>query len=201
MRDRAFNAKAHEVRSILEGRKTQTRRVAKGVHAVHAHTGEALARLDSAGHRITCPYGQPGDRLWVREAWCAPTGWIEETSYRATAIKDGWTADEVADQRWRSPIHMPRSASRITLEVTGVRVERLQEISDSDCLAEGIEPVGAPAQLQSGESVQVGKLGSRYSTARALYADLWESINGPGSWDANPLVWVIEFCRIDTGAV
>jgi hypothetical protein len=93
---------------------------------------------------------------------------------------------------------MPRVYSRITLEITGVRVERLQDITNADCVAEGIEPIGDEQTIKgTGFTVQAGRLNDRYSTVRQLYSELWESINGPGAWNANPWVWVVEFRRCE----
>ena len=150
-----------------------------------------------------CPYGQPGDRLWVRETWYCDDYRVQRGPYlkpddMATdeARKDGTliyrasSGDrpyEAEQPVWRPAIHMPRWASRITLEVTCVRVERLQDISAADALAEGVnvhpDHHGKPRT-------------SIYSPVQA-YRDLWEQINGPDSWDANPWVWCVSFRRID----
>jgi hypothetical protein len=137
---------------------------------------------------VRCPYGQPGDRLWVREAWSRD----EEDGalfYRAD-VGTGNEADDwqrniyegASGYRWKPSIFMPRWASRILLEVTAVRVERLQDISEADAIAEGA-PWAACGAPQEGSH-------------KAGFAQLWESINGPNSWDANPWVWVIEFKRV-----
>ena len=166
------------VRAILGGRKTQTRRVVKD-------QGRVPTVLQSDGNRLLpkhvpdwftdyCPYGGHGDRLWVREThWRAEGegtgGKVRFLQYKATSPDDPPLGD-----RWRPSIHMPRWASRITLEVTGVRVERVQDISNEDVHAEGFAPWG-----------------DKYLS----FADLWDSINanrGYG-WDANPWVWVVEF--------
>jgi len=208
------------VRAIREGRKTQTRRLVKGAPSEWSPEQPQFfcpTVLDRWGNEdagperfgagnsdgsdwLVCPY-KPGDRLWVREAWrttgddgrCDHMPPRDMQSHQVWYEADGRApADECAG-KLRSSIFMPRWASRITLEVVGVRVERLQDISDSDCIAEGIVAVGEPGLLASGASVQVGKLGSRYSTARNLYSQLWESIHGPGSWARNEWVWVVDF--------
>lgn len=136
-----------------------------------------------------CPYGQPGDRLWVRETWHPETSNPDaKAAYRADC--DYETGKECG---WRPSIHMPRWASRILLEITDVRVERLQDIDEDDCLAEGIAQVvreKLPRIQQCGEydAINVDPV--------AEYRDLWESISGAGSWDAKPWVWVIEFRRV-----
>jgi hypothetical protein len=125
-----------------------------------------------------CHIGGIGDRLWVRETWC---GFTDEPYYRATAVEDGMLPEEVADERWKPSIHMPRRASRIDLEVTGVRVERLQDISAEDCTAEGLRSF-----LREHDAV---------CDLRDQFRNLWESINGPESWASNPWVWAVEFKR------
>lgn len=199
------------VRAILDGTKTQTRRVVK------PSRGRPIEFLGGGGsdgpdwnnpecwgyewqdgasfvtlkadpmemHQYTypCPYGQPGDRLWVRETFCDDWQDTRGIVYRADGGLDGEMAD--AGCKWRPSIHMPRAASRITLEVTGVRVERLQDISIPDAMAEGV--VETNTNLRGLEPCM------EWCYA---FEDLWQSINGPGSWDANPWVWVIEFKKV-----
>lgn len=200
------------VRSILADLKSQTRRLAPGVAAIHAVTGEPLAGLDSDGPRAECPYGKPGDHLWVREAWrtldeldhlngteiadaCISAGYSKPWAplqYEADGRQVNWqhTSTPPHDTspkagRYRHARFMPRWASRITLEVTGVRTERLQDISEADCRAEGC--AGGHGAIS----------GYPYNaTPYEHYRRLWESLNGKGSWDANPIVWVVEFRRI-----
>jgi hypothetical protein len=172
------------VRAIIDGRKTQTRRIVKNQdwYRLKGEYGEKLRSVD------TCLYGKPGDRLWVRESfssWHMGCHWYDCTRegrskpscsnlfYRATHH----FPDD--DQRWVPSIHMPRWASRITLEITGVRVERLRDISEADAVAEGCQCAGVPASL----------------TNRGAFAKLWESINGPDSWQDNPWVWVVSFTK------
>lgn len=178
------------VRAILAGRKTQTRRV---VEERPRKDGVKMNMelLKSIGVGCACRFGAVGDRLWVRETWLPlwdsgagfltclfPTG--RENSPDAYKYRADGEAPTNFGAKWRPSIHMPRDASRITLEITGVRVERLQEISEEDAIAEGCQCSGVPASL----------------TNRGAYAKLWESLHGPGSWDANPWVWVIEFTRL-----
>ncbi len=217
MADHPILFSAPMVRALLAGTKTQTRRVVKpqptgfvGGPGITLADGSPapLMPLDETiepyGRVIRCPYGQPGDRLWVRETW-----YFEGTDMmrhgRTHSTQDGvvrYLADGArrtinthweAVERWmtrkpqnRPGIHMPRWASRITLEVTGVRVERLQEISEADAIAEGVnvhpDHHGRPRT-------------SIYSPVEA-YRDLWESINGQGSWEVNPWVWVVSFKRV-----
>lgn len=203
MKERPILFSAPMVRAILAGTKTQTRRVWKlprGCSWYAGHGGEAAGMVqDDDGpawwhvSEQRCPYGQPGDRLWVREAWRAlrrfdsmpplDIEWRSMVAYEAdTPTGDYRQAPHGRMGKLRPPIHMPRWASRITLEVTGVRVERLQDISSEDSLAEGIYPTST---------------GLYPGSPRAAYRNFWEAINGPGSWDTNPWVWVVEFRRLD----
>lgn len=185
------------VRAILAGTKTQTRRVVKDSHiAITRYSSEDRASI-SVHHTYRCPYGHAGDRLWVREAFdpILPQdlhyngGRPIAIDYRASHGPEShqWRVkDEYGRRRWKPSIHMPRSASRILLEVLRARVERLQDISEADCIAEGAHGgLGATPSHQ-------------YSGATPLehYRHIWESINGPGSWAANPYVWVVEFRRV-----
>ena len=205
MKERPILFSAPIVRAILSSTKTQTRRIfkpdrmtwdANGRYTTHAMRGGELSITGSGPFKPSswlhyCPYGQPGDRLWVRETFARIDGqtrpWIE-TDYQATYTHGDRLGDTLGiKKRWTPSIHMPRHASRITLEVTGVRVETLQDIDLADALAEGISDTGALI-LDSAGNEQGGPI--------AEYAVLWEQINGPGSWDENPWVWVIEFRRL-----
>ena len=186
------------VRAILEGRKTQTRR------PVNSSTADLLDLQKQYPHKkynIVCPFGQPGDCLWVRETFQGPL--VSEElfeEYRAYPEKfetpqyceyaaDGGAKPEYCDlddnlrHGWRPSIHMPRWASRLLLEITDVRVERLKSISDGDAIREGC----SATDMKSGDCVA------------DVFARLWKSIYGKESWQANPYVWVIEFRRIDGG--
>lgn len=194
--------------AILNGRKTQTRRVVKPQGAILT---DEMAR--NFGVRppekqnqpvINCPYGQPGDMLWVRETWNHsnfPLGPYDENCevfYRADYFDDPLGPDLELSQdgirrKWRPSIHMPRSASRITLEITAVRVERLHEISIQDAKQEGIE-----GQSDTGPWRNYLRRGYWHPEGKdtapiCSYQSLWESINGESSWEANPWVWVIRF--------
>ena len=193
MKERPILFSAPMVQAILDGRKTQTRRVVKpqptefvGGPGVTLQDGSPapLIPLDDSvepyGREIACPYGKPGDRLWVRETWHDASSSLHSCAlYRADGIDLHW-------DKWTPSIHMPRWASRITLEITSVRVERLQEISEADAQAEGWT-----RRPEVSTDPQVHK-----EAARDWFMGLWESINGPGSWDTNPWVWVIEFRRL-----
>ena len=187
MRERPILFTGAMVRAILSGSKSQTRRVVKyqAPDLVDDDGWPLVDRsIDGIGEvRGACPYGQSGDQLWLQETWAAPHAYDHlpprlipqgaRIHYAATEDRGGLL--------WRPSIHMPRWASRITLEVTGVRVERLQDISEADALAEGVSAI-----LDE----------MRRATPRCDFQALWQSINGPGSWDANPWVWIVEFKRI-----
>lgn len=141
-----------------------------------------------------CPYGATGDRLWVKETFCHNPNGDPPYWYAADGIEpeacdmDGFARyrnDGRPASPWAPSIHMPRRASRITLEIEAVRVERLQDISEEDCRAEG---------CKGGNGSIPGYAFS--ATPREHYRHVWKSINGPGSWDANPFVWVIQFRRV-----
>lgn len=196
MKERPILFSGPMVRALLDGSKTQTRRIAKGVAAVHTRTGEALANADSVGPRVLCPYGQPGDRLWVREAWAQRGAWrlpewpdadADDTYWHGSneVIYTATTAKPATDWRGRPSIHMPRWASRILLEITDVRVERLNDISNSDAEAEGIDYI---RQIPDADETL---------TAHELFEALWDANYGPGAWEENPWVWVIEFKKVN----
>jgi hypothetical protein len=202
MKERPILFSAPMVRALLDGSKTQTRRVVKPQPEAE-HGGEPYwfvggyrawrARIctdpirSGSHNEIACPYGKPADRLWVRETHMDLGACY---LYRADAAAEQERAIVAPRQPWRPAIHMPRAASRITLEITGVRVERLQDISPEDCWAEGIQEM-RDAGDENGEL---------RGSVRQDYQALWESINGPGSWDANPWVWVVEFKRLEQPA-
>jgi hypothetical protein len=200
------------VRALLAGTKTQTRRIAKPVK--HPDLGNlydagALVLEREPQHVIdrACPYGQPGDRLWVRESFwgCDAPGWGDQP---CVVYDDEWHGKEYrpAEVRpWarkfgRIPsIHMPRDCSRITLEITGVRVERLQDMTLDDLCEEGIselleDPDSVPGRAFSrAEHAAIGGVPMKHIPEMYGFAALWNSLNGPGSWKANPWVWVVEF--------
>lgn len=212
MKEHPILFSAPMVRALLAGTKTQTRRVVKYDIRGPSEPMDTFDWHDSNGKwvgahgrgypfkktnaALLSPYGQPGDRLWVREthapqldcslAW---ERWMNGRGgekpiihYAADASERAWV------EKWRPSIHMPRWASRITLEVTGVRVERLQDISEEDAMAEGCSlECMTPTGDDSGSAIY-GPGG---------YQALWESINGPGSWDANPWVWIVEFKKLE----
>lgn len=189
MKERPILFSAPMVRALLNGTKTQTRRVVK---RFEVRAGMPEPEMQSLLR--CCPYGAPGDRLWVRETFAKIDGqtqpWIE-TDYRATYTHGDRLGDSLGiKKRWTPAIHMPRAASRITLDVTGVRVERLQDIGEADARAEGSPCVDEV----SGREVLFPDA-SKCGTFKLGFRVVWEAINGPGSWDANPWVWCIEFRR------
>ncbi len=182
------------VKAILDGSKTQTRRVVKQDRDGLLDCKPTPA-WDAFWQCVACPYGKPGDRLWVRE-----TFGIDDEDGTVLYFADPDTAQNaeharICEDRYprrRPSIHMPRWASRILLEITDVRVERVQDISEADAQAEGIE------YSERFEGYCIGMAEHYHShDPRLSYASLWESINGPDSWAANPWVWVVEFRRIE----
>nr|WP_314637870.1 hypothetical protein [uncultured Janthinobacterium sp.] len=221
MKEHPILMNAAMVRAVLDGSKTQTRRALKRqpdypiIIATEPHTnryqiGEREPVTEAALLRAS-PYGQPGDRLWVRETF----GYVSprrataphsecKIEYRAdlapgcTDRPGQWPIDECKGDperpRWRPSIHMPRAASRILLEIVSVRVERLQDISDADIEAEGIDMDAlAEAQDRYDTIAKDGNASGR-ATLRMAWRELWESTGG--DWDANEWLWVIEFKRV-----
>lgn len=221
------------VRAILSGEKTQSRRMVAGVmpdnclwlkKPTKKKNGVVTHVMDAPKHGLS-PYGNVGDRLWVRETWWQ-AGYSRPTypsddeyswhgSRRVHYAADGNPPNEPnrdypkglyngafsaaePNRAWRKrpSIHMPRWASRTTLEVTAVRVERLNDITEADCWAEGILEIDG--QFSNQEIVDMAaRLHLSIEDARVQYALLWESIYGAGSWGKNPWVWVIEFKRME----
>lgn len=243
------------VKALLEGRKTQTRRIIRcGCNSIHINrllgawplsrppyqfdgserpwqwkgnsppkTGDWIEECqtdvdDHETYPVRFPYGQPGDRLFVKETWALvypwydhEAGYVDEVevwsetipptppdgldgkSWRVWYAADSDDINQHADdrfvRRYRSPLFMPRWASRITLEITEVRVERLQSISYLDCRAEGIPAVSCYDDSPEPETI----LGA----IRDEYREVWESINGKGSWDLNSWVWALSFRRLE----
>lgn len=216
MRERPILFNGAMVRAILSGHKTQTRRVMKPqpVSDTRFRSGFRVGGRGSTDHRQVstdapaallgevCPFGQPGDRLWVRETWrpqtihscamdtcdcdgvgvtyAADNEWIPHTWQNP--VPDDWCMPDAAARGNVPSIHMPRWACRLVLEITAVRVERLQAISEADAIAEGTTPSIVGADLQ-------------HLAYRAGFQTLWTSTGG--DWDSNPWVWVIEFNRIN----
>ena len=230
IKERPILFSAPMVRAILEGRKTVTRRAIKVQPRIDASgnfcVGNSNYGQDGYGKPVTkhfvngcCPYGKPGDRLWVRETFAllgnedgCCIDWQDNLVkgdergaariYRASCppgdyglnqipAKAEWKPDTEAmeyDGAWRPSIHMPRWASRILLEITDVRVERLQDITYEQAAAEGVHRGPLREWCASDEG------GACHKYPVPAFRDLWQSVGG--SWDANPWVWVVEFKRV-----
>ncbi|EAZ4876745.1 hypothetical protein CBX33_12140 [Salmonella enterica] len=223
-----FNAEM--VRAILDGRKTQTRRPVKPQPELTQKSGFSWNGVvygagsnDRETNRnfahVKCPFGKPGDRIWVRETFscignedghpvdangnlCSRED--AQRIYRASAIQKPsnyglWTSPDGFDFEgsWTPSIHMPRWASRITLEITDVRVELLHSISERNAVAEGIKTGRCGNETNWRDAFYVPGDNQPYFYAATAYGDLWSSIYGEESWAANPWVWVIEFKRVE----
>ena len=255
---------AEMVRAILDGRKTQTRRVVKpqptegGLHWVTACGGDFAAWQDACllldEHseyggpcQRTCPYGKPGETLWVRETWCAHWNappYDAPQSYRIVTGDElppinqengdlyqpapsdimtvwyGAQGDKPLHMKWKPSIHMPRWASRITLRITDIRVERLQDITEDDARAEGCEARPFPGpwwqgyrDFGDGDLIHQQAIGETAPdwmiepkkmpptpwldlSARDGFRSIWMGLHAPGAWEANPWVWVVAFERV-----
>ena len=191
MTERGMIFNAEMVRALLDGRKTQTRRPVKfPVHDKNLGcelAGNELAGELSAGNYLNSAFGKPGDRIWVRETWAeagasAPDLKLYRANYPEHVPSIYENVPPAEEIRWTPSIHMPRWASRILLEITDVRVERLRSMSQDDARAEGVIAASGPME------------------AGLAFRELWDSIYGEESWKANPWVWVIEFKRVEGGA-
>jgi hypothetical protein len=218
---------ASMVQAILKQRKTQTRRVVKLPNtpwmpeAVEEwRFSECFVSLENSNnyvaafHKLSlqeivkCPYGKPGDLLWVRETYAAPH---DCDHLKPREIPKGKRIHYAATEErggllWRPSIFLPRWASRISLKIADIRVERLQEISEDDARAEGLKGMTKDGSLvKYGIPDNDGLPGGDdhgwhwqqwESDPRRAFRGLWESVNGVGSWDKNPLVWVVDFCPL-----
>lgn len=198
MRERGMIFNAEMVRAILSGSKTQTRRVAnvgeeRGFDGpvVFGKEGRVSSIYFAPGVARCCPFGDVGDRVWVRETYrvmgCATD--VARLMYKAsernsftesTRTVPVATCTKQPSQNWTPSIHMPRWASRILLEITSVRVERLHSINEADARAEGVTAASGPFEAQ------------------LAFYEVWRAIYGNDEWKANPWVWVIEFKRVET---
>lgn len=210
MKERPILFSAPMVRALLNGTKTQTRR------AIKPEWWRCLDPEDEddrAAALKQCPYGAPGDRLWVKETWCSAyargcfgvmsraDGSFRQTGKRAEKGPhfDGGSPQPNPLVKWRPSIFMPRWASRITLELTEVRIQRLWGISEMDAIAEGVEDVSPDPERWSRWRdyfpEREAPKGS-FPTARQSFLSLWESINGTKSVAADPWVWALTFKRV-----
>ncbi|MDZ0373591.1 hypothetical protein M2S12_24745 [Klebsiella pneumoniae] len=217
MKERGMIFNSEMVRAILDGRKTQTRRPIKWKETRFTEIGERedgskWPWSEDAEHACDfwhpCPFGAVGDRIWVREAFRVHSRATDVATlvYKASE-RNSWTEQTrrvpvavcnkpVTPEKWTPSLHMPRWASRILLEITDVRVERLNAISEEDARAEGIIDGGC---LNCGEPEPCG-CANPEPDATDAFAYLWQSIYGQDNWNANPWVWVIEFKRVEGGA-
>lgn len=228
MRERPILFNGAMVRAILSGAKTQTRRSMKPQPAddisqatfpnPSAHGWRSSLRHPHGPTTAHfCSFGQPGDRLWVRETWMP--GYYHEADHEdgpkvsvihradnaeatvaapSYALAEQWEREfsEDGDEAppWRPSIHMPRWACRLVLEITAVRVERLHELSESDAIAEGADE-NVLADIRLPRNHARAGLPMVYADCREVFADLWDTTGG--DWDSNPWVWVIEFKRVE----
>ncbi|MEA4465557.1 hypothetical protein VBR84_14785 [Klebsiella pneumoniae] len=204
MKERGMIFNGEMVRALLSGRKTQTRRIIKDCTVGRDQISKFIQiEKKFIGCypedvpeliRECCPYGIPGDRIWVREAFRVHSRATDVATlvYKASE-RNSWTEQTrrvpvavcnkpATPEKWTPSLHMPRWASRILLEITGVRVERLRSMSQDDARAEGVIAASGPME------------------AGLAFRELWDSIYGEESWKANPWVWVIEFKRVEGGA-
>lgn len=212
MRETPILFSAPMVRALLADRKFQTRRVVKGQALEWLQPGMLTPEFTAAAANGLSPYGYAGDRLWVRETWCEA---FDENDQRYTPTRyhyraDGYEVVDVEDSErspWRPSIHMPRAASRLTLEVTDVRIQRLQDLTERDAVDEGMPP---DAGLRGEDDLMVQEVIRAHDAARgtflgmpapvARFVLLWDALNGkqPGvtNWNANPWVWAVSFRRV-----
>ena len=200
MKERPIVFNANMVKATLDGRKTQTRRLVNGENGCvyHDYHGQWIIKDGKwwyesvhgcADRGLKCPYGKPGDHLWVRETWSIENNKYHKVCYRADKKKwpNGRPRETIEYGIWRQANHMPRSASRIDLSVKDIRVERLQDITYSGVIREG---VGRILDEQQTDSQYV-------ADTMQSFARLWDSLNGKRyfgcTWEGNPWVWVIEF--------
>lgn len=215
MKERPILFSTPMVQAILAGNKTQTRRIVK--KAPTTEINHRLITLDNGWnwqvdqqgvvptmHReidnpMVCPYGQIGDQFWVRESWyqkgTVGRSYPDDDEYQFFGHKQAaYVADGDAPKDWtvrkRPSIHMPRWASRLQLEITNIRVERLKDISSEDAKAEGFDYSTHPSAIEMGYAIG----------AKTNFRITWEQIYGQNEWNRNPWVWVVEFKVIQGGA-
>lgn len=208
MKERPLLFSAPMVLESLSDRKTKTRRMVKPQpdEVIDGQPNDPRRDYVHEIEPIHCPYGVPGDRLWVKETFRIRGG--DEYAYQRRIEDVIYRADVTGfeQETWKPSIFMWRWASRLTLEITDVRVERLNDISDADAIAEGISEVpfvpdeGFPRSLGYMVGPNDGKT-VLHPTPVGAYRALWESINGAGSWAANPWVWVITFRKLSSGGI
>ena len=199
MKERPILFSAPMVLALLEERKTNTRRVAKLNAGGRVQLGGKQWHIEDPEAILACPYGQVGDRLWVKETHILCSDYA---IYRADVDPVAFAYTTFLAGGWKPSIFMFRKHSRITLELTDVRVQRLQEITEADALAEGIQRHILPdirgARFHWGDSTE-----DRCFTAVDAFHALWDSINAKRGfgWNTNPWVWALTFQRVDGGAL
>jgi hypothetical protein len=218
MKERPILFSSPMIKAILAGTKSQTRRIVRGAEGTSSVTKDVIGSQpndlwwiagESAGQStfVRCPYGQPGDRLWVRETHCFLDGDFRPTKmkdqghvqviYRADHAIDPVHGDGPDKLTWRPSIYMPRWASRITLKITDIRVERLQAIMEDDAKAEGVTSWADIRGCWSEEQTLTSGERMLDSPYRSGFAVLWDEINGDRAlWKSNPFVWVVSFKRV-----
>ena len=230
MKERPILFSGPMVRAIMEGRKTMTRRIVKPIIANCLEDGwggeqQIYWTRDDEPIEATrlCPYGASDDRLWIKEAWRTYENFNEFSpkeiekmaknigyenawapiQYEADQTRINWLDRQYGPGRYRHARFMPKWASRILLEIINIRVERLQDITEEEAIAEGIEPIPFADSKKKDNMFTVTtpegdkyNYSSNFKTAKEAFKALWQSINGPGSWEQNPWVWVIEFKKL-----
>jgi hypothetical protein len=215
MKERPILFSGAMVRALLDGSKTQTRRALRiqpldilpmeSDKAGREWVGLMTRDPKPQGTTFRCKFGVPGDRLYVRETWAQPAALDPgPTVYRAdypACVPAGFANIPAVDEiTWKPSIHMPRALSRIMLEIASVRVERLQDISEADAIAEGIERHPEyPTMWKRGPLHGDQNTVTNTAFPRLAYRSIWEQINGHESWAGNPWVWVVEFKVIGNG--
>lgn len=201
MRERPILFSAPMVRAILDGRKTVTRRIVRDAKPLAADVTDFggwvandAAVLEEGVRALRRPYGEPGDRLWVRETWapferergqCAVAYFASCEDGSFDYVTSEGVIERLTIKRWKPSIHMPRWASRLELEVLDVRVERLHDIDEEDARREGVEHCALHGERPC-------------DAYRARFTSLWDTINGDRApWSSNPWVWRVEFRRLE----
>ena len=201
------------VQAILDGRKTQTRRVvklSKDTYGGIEINDLSFTTFDANGNPLisTCPYGRVGDILWVRETFAriypnrteepqtTTVGWMRQNPGKSPYI---YLANENLESKkvyyYKPSIHMPKSAARIWLEITNIRIERLHDISEEDAITEGIEEIHPAPFVIRWKNYMIEN--SFWECPEGSFMSLWQTINGKESWESNPWVWVVEFKQIE----
>ncbi len=196
MKFHRIRGRTRRVQAIVEGTKTQTRRVVKMPPSRFYY--ENSQWVGESGRIYQCPYGKIGDVLWVRESFYKPINESFDGNYfyAADIAKQGWSF------KWKPSIHMPKSACRIFLRITNIRVERLQDINEQDAKSEGVKLHDRGVHYlnyldQKGGLTQfIFNCKTAYDSFRSLWKTIHGKIYEPNAWDQNPYVWVIEFERI-----